>query len=367
MPLSRRELNRALLARQLLLQREKLPVLDAVERLVALQAQLARPPFIALWTRLAAFRREQLAELLKKRKLVRATALRGTIHLMSARDFIATRGVIQESLSSGMKAILRERAQSLDIDELARHGREFFAKTPATFDELRPFLLKKDPKGDERAMAYAVRLHLPLVQVPTDDAWSFPAAAYFTLADVWLGKQISTSAMSPHALVRRYLSAFGPASVSDAQTWTALQSLRDVFEELRPTLTTFRDDRKRELFDLPDAPRPNADTPAPVRFVGDFDNTLLAHADRTRIIADEHRAHVITKNLQVRPTFLVDGFVAGTWKVERKKKLATLVLSPFGKLTKQTRASLEAEGDTLLTFLEADAPAREIRTDQAIA
>src|SRR5262249_55283206 len=147
----------------------------------------------------------------------------------------------------------------------------------------------KFPDSDERAMAYAIRTHVPLVQVPTDAPWAFPAAADFALADRWLSKKVSTAGTGPETLVLRYLAAFGPATPADAQAWSGLRGLREVFETLRPSLVTFRDARKRELFDLPDAPRPDADAEAPVRFVPDFDNLVLSHDDRSRIIADAHR------------------------------------------------------------------------------
>jgi hypothetical protein len=162
-------------------------------------------------------------------------------------------------------------------------------------------------------------------------------------------------------LVQRYLAAFGPASVQDAQAWSGLPRLKDVFEALRPELVTFRDERKRELFDLPDAPRPGSDVPAPIRFLPDFDNLVLAHDDRTRFIAPEHRSRIVTKNLLVRATFLVNGRVAGLWRVERRKATAILVLEPFAPLAKKTLAALEAEGDALLKFVEEDAAAREVR------
>ena len=152
-----------------------------------------------------------------------------------------------------------------------------------------------------------------------------------------------------------------PATPADAQAWSGMGGLRDTFEALRPSLVTFRDARKRELFDLPDAARPDEDTPAPVRFVPDFDNLVLAHDDRTRIIADEHRPRVTLKNLQVRATFLVDGVVAGTWKSERKRKAAVLVIEPFGAVAKRARTALEAEGERLIAFLEEDAADRAIR------
>jgi hypothetical protein len=361
--LTTRQLSRATLARQMLLSRESTTATTAVERLAGLQAQLARPPFVGLWTRIEGFQRKDLLAALQRREIIRATAMRGTLHLMSAADYMALRGPLHPMLIRGMQAILRERAQDLDLDALQTEARKFFGGKPATFNDLRNHLKAKNTQADERAMGYAIRMHLPLVQVPTDDPWGFPAASDFALADDWIGKKVSTEEAPAHALVRRYLGAFGPAAPRDAQVWSGLQSLRAAFEELRPELVTFRDERKRELFDLPEAPRPDEDTPAPVRFLPEFDNLVLAHDDRTRVIADEHRPKVTLKNLQVRATFLVDGLVAGTWKVERKKKVATLVLEPFGKLVKKTLVELEREGEALLRFVEEDALETAVRVD----
>lgn len=364
--LTTRQLNRALLARQMLLAREKATALEAVERLVGLQAQLARPPFGGLWTRLEGFRREDLLDLLRGRQVVRVTAMRGTLHLMTAADYVDLRCALQPGLSRGMQAILRDRTATFDLGAIQSAARAFFGGSPETFDAFRIHLKEKYPEGDERAMAYAVRTHLPLVQVPTEAAWGFPAAAAFALADEWLGKEIPGGEAPAHTLVRplvrRYLAAFGPATPGDAQAWSGLSGLRPVFEELRSTLVTFRDERKRELFDLPEAPRPEEDTPAPVRFLPEFDNLVLGHDDRTRVMADEHRPRVVSKNLQVSATFLVDGFVAGTWKVERKKKTAALILEPFAPLAKKTLAALEREGEGMLGFVEEDAAVREVRT-----
>lgn len=359
--LTTRQLNRALLARQMLLAREKATASEAVERLVGLQAQLARPPFGGLWTRLEGFRREDLLAPLHERRIVRVTAMRGTLHLMTAADYVELRGALQPGLSRGMQSILRDRATTFDLEAIGAEARAFFGRSPETFDALRIYLKEQHPEGDERAMAYAVRTHLPLVQVPTEAAWGFPPAAAFALADEWLGREIPGGDAPAHALVRRYLAAFGPATPGDAQAWSGLSGLRPVFEELRPSLATFRDERKRELFDLPEAPRPEEDTPAPVRFIPEFDNLVLGHDDRTRVMADEHRPRVVSKNLQVSATFLVDGFVAGTWKVERKKKTAALLLDPFAPLARKTLAALEKEGDALLRFVEEDAAAREVR------
>jgi hypothetical protein len=355
------QLNRALLARQMLLSREAVSVPDVIARLVGLQAQLARPPFVGLWTRIQGFRRSDLLATLHDRQVVRVTAMRGTLHLMTSADYVSLRGALQAGLTKGAQAILRNRQQSFDPAALETEARAFFGGKPATFDALRNHLKAKDPAADERAMAYTMRMHLPLVQVPTDSQWGFPAASDFALAEDWLGMKVSVEPVPAHDLVRRYLAAFGPATPGDAQAWSGLSGLRPVFEELRPELVTFRDERKRELFDLPDAPRPSEDEPTPVRFLPEFDNLVLSHDDRTRIMADEHRPKVTLKNLQVRATFLVDGFVAGTWKVERKKKVAALIVEPFAKLTRAAVRALEEEGDALLRFAEEDAEAREMR------
>ena len=359
-----RELNRATLARQMLLARESMTAPKAVGRLVAMQAQLARPPFVGLWTRLEKFTRDQLIRAVVKKDVVRATSLRGTIHLMTAADFVAFRGAIQPALTKGLQAILRERLDGFELDRVMALARAFFGKAPATFDAFRVHLKKAFPKGDERAMAYAVRLHLPLVQVPCDATWGYDAAADFALADEWLSKPVPVTDTAATTLVKRYLAAYGPATIADAQTWSGLAGLKETFEAMRPSLVTLKDDRKREHFDLPDAPRPGDDAVAPVRFLPEFDTLMLAHADRSRFIADAHRPHLTSKNLQVAAVFLVDGMAAGTWKVERKRKTATLVLQSFGPLTKKAVAALEAEGDALLSFVEEDAPERAVRHEK---
>ena len=344
----------------MLLERSAVPVEAAVARLAGMQAQIPRPPYIGLWTRLAGFEREELSTALRERRVVRATAWRGTLHLLTADDLLAFRGALQPMLSRGMQSILRHRAESFDMEKLLTAARAFFGRKPATFDAARTHLAARFPVADERALGYAVRTHLPLVQVPDDSPWGFPAAADFALADDWLGKKLPTGDQGLPALARRYLAAFGPASVTDAQNWSGLGSLRATFEELRGELATFRDARGRELFDLPDAPRPDEETAVPVRFLPEYDNLVLGHDDRSRVVADEHRSRLITRNLQVPATFLVDGFVAGTWRVERKKKAATLTLTPFGKLLKKDLRALEKEGDALLRFVEAAATTREI-------
>jgi hypothetical protein len=358
--LTLRQLGRATLARQLLLERAAITPEKAMERLVALQAQLARPPYLALWARLAGFTREALTAAIATRRLVRATLLRGTLHLLAAADYAALRPLFQPMLDAGIAGILKERAAALDVPGLVADTRAFLAGAPRTFEDIRDHLVGLRPGSDERAMGYAVRLSLPLVQVPEDGcAWGFPGTSAFAVADSWLGAPIGGGADAA-ALVLRYLAAFGPATAADAQRWSGLADLRPAFEALRPKLRTFRDERGRELFDLPGAPRPDPDTAAPVRFLPDFDNLVLGHDDRRRVIDDDHRKAIATANLQVKPTFLVDGRVAGTWKITRTAKAATLTLAPFAAITKAVRRDLEAEGDALLGFVEPDVAKRAV-------
>jgi hypothetical protein len=358
--LTTRALNRATLARQMLLRREKTTALRAVERLAGLQAQLARPPFLGLWSRLQGFRPEHLMRPVNERKIVRATLMRGTLHLVSTKDYQALRPVLQPMLSAGMQAVLGERARGLDLDRLNDAARACLDARPCTFEELRSVLRETWPKADERAMGYAVRTHLPLVQVPTDTRWGWPGAAAFAVAESWIGARVRDKG-DPRDLVLRYLAAFGPATVRDAETWSYLKGLAPAFEALRPKLRVLRDERGRELFDLAKAPRPPEKTPAPVRFLPDYDNLLLSHADRRRVIADEHRPRIATANLRLPPTFLVDGFVGGTWKIERARATASLVLEAFESVPRRTRAELVEEGEALVRFVEPDARKLEVR------
>jgi hypothetical protein len=345
--LSLRALSRATLARQLLLERADIGVPEAVARLAGMQAQLARPPYIGLWSRIAGFEREDLTRAAEGREVVRGTAMRGTLHLLAKKDYLAFRPTLEEMLAKGAEATLKDRGK-IDPAPLVAEARAFFDERPRTFEELRKHLIALHPKLDERAMGYIVRMHLALVQVPEEGAaWGWPAGARFAAAETWLGKKMPAKA-KPEALALSYYAAFGPATAADFQTWSGVGNAKQIVEALRPKLRTFRDPRGRELFDLPDAPRPPEDTPAPVRFLPDFDNILLAHADRTRIVADEHRRLIGTKNLRILPTFLVDGFVAGTWDIEKKKGVT---LQPFGKLTKEAKRELEEEGERLARFV----------------
>ena len=354
------ELNRATLARQMLLAREKTTALAAVERLGGLQAQLAKPPFIGLWSRVEGFRAADLVRLAAQRRVVRVTAMRATLHLMTAKDYLALRPALAPMLGAAMEGVLRERAKGFDLARVTASARRCLDARPMTFEDLRAALAREWPDADARAMGYAVRTALPLVQVPDGTDWGWPGAACFAVAETWLGKPIPPGGKA-EPLVLRYLGAFGPASVQDAQAWSGLRSLRDAFEALRPKLRVFHDEKGRELFDLPTAPRPPASTPAPVRFLPDYDNLMLGHADRRRVVADEHRPKLATKNLRILASYLVDGVIRGTWRVERGRKAAALVLEPFEDVSRKARAALDAEGAALLRFAEPGAETFEVR------
>jgi len=348
--LTLRELNRATLARQMLLDRQAIPVLDAVERLAGLQAQVTSPPYVGLWTRLRDFRREDLTRLMEERQVVRATLMRATLHLMTAEDYLLLRPALQPALTRSMNSIAGKRLDGLDVDRLVGAAREYFEREPHPFADLRPLLSELEPDRDPSALAYAVRTSLPLVQVPSGGVWGYSGKAPFTTAERWLGRALSGSE-DPRRLVLKYLAAFGPATVRDVQTWSGRMQLKQPVEELRAELRTFRDERGNELLDLPDAALPPEDTPAPPRFVPDYDNLVLSHADRGRVISDEHRKKVFLSAARVRATFLIDGFVRGAWKVEKTRKTATLVIEPFEPISREDRAALSDEGERLVRFL----------------
>jgi hypothetical protein len=349
--LSARDLNRATLARQMLLAREKVGPLKAIESVAGLQAQVPRAPFISLWSRIAGFGREDLARLIHTRRAIRASTMRATIHLMSRKDFVAYRHLFQPVLEQTTRTSLQRRMAGIDVEARSAEGRRFLDEEPRSFDAYKKALRAAEPDVDHEAVARVIQGFLRLVRVPDDSRWAFKANAAFAPAETWLGEPLGDDATLA-GLMLRYLAAFGPATVADAQTWSGLKTLRPIFEELRPKLSVFRDASGRELFDLKRAPRPPAGTPAPVRFLPDYDNLLLSHADRTRVITDDHYGRVKTPNMIGFPTFLVDGFVAGTWRIERAGQIATLALRAFDRLDKAVKDELEDEGRALVAFVE---------------
>ncbi|RAV15636.1 winged helix DNA-binding domain-containing protein [Paenibacillus contaminans] len=358
--LGKRELNRALLARQLLLRRSSLSALEAIGHLAGMQAQVPNPPYFGLWTRLKDFRQEDLSQLYMEHKVVRIALMRSTIHLVTSDDCLFLRPLIQPVLERGFKGPYGRKLAGADIDAVADAGRALVEERPRTFHELGKLLHEAWPESGADALSAAVRTYVPLVQVPPRGLWGESGAAAHTSAEAWLGRPLTSDA-SAEELVCRYLAAFGPATVKDIQVWSGLTKLRETVDRLRPRLLTFRDERGNELFDLPDAPRPDPNTPAPPRFLGEFDNMLLSYDDRSRIIADEYRPLVFTENGIIRAAILVDGFVRGIWKIERSKSEAVLVIESFAPLTALQTAELAEEGAKLLDFAAPDAGSRDVR------
>jgi hypothetical protein len=359
--LSRRALNRTLLARQLLLARSALPATDAIERLVGMQAQEPLDPYIGLWTRLDGFRADDLARLISERRAVRMGLMRGTVHLVTARDALAMRPVLQQvyerifTSARGDVGVptFTSRLAGVDIKVLLAAARKLVDESPRSAAELRPLLKKRWPRRDPDALAAAAHFLLPLVQVPPRGVWGASGQARHTTLDAWLGKPLARDT-SPDALVQRYLRAFGPATVADARNWSRLTGLREVFERLRPRLRTFRDETGRELFDVPDGVFADPETPAPPRFLPQYDNVFLGHEDRSRIVNDDFR-----RTPWIEGTFgtvLVDGFIAALWKIQRKGGTATLLIEPVTPLGRRDIDAVAAEGERLLTFTDPEAP-----------
>jgi hypothetical protein len=339
--LTERELNRALLARQLLLERAKLPLPRAVERVGGLQTQYAPSAYVGLWSRLAGFERDALTRALERRSVVQATLMRVTIHIVSARDYpLLAEGVRRERRDSWLKAH-GGRADARKIAGAVRRARSFLAEGPRPRSEL------VDRLGADNVTWNGVGLWLDLVRVPPSGTWEQRRADLYAAADDWLGPSAATAEQGREQLVRRYLGGFGPGSLKDLASWAGLPPsvLAPVVERLR--LRRFRDERGGELLDLPRAPLPDPETPAPVRFLPTWDATLLVHARRTQILPERYRARVFnTRTPHSLATFLVDGQVAGTWRYERGR----VRLAPFERLPRETRRELGEEAERLVAF-----------------
>lgn len=332
-----RALNRATLDRQLLLRRSGLSAKAAVGHLLGLQAQNVKPPYHALAARLDGFTPEALSRLMADREVVRIVTMRSTIHTHTAEDCLTLRPLVQPARDRELTNF-RKGLDGVDLDRLAVLARELVEAEPRTMKQLREALLAEWPDADPLSLAIAARCKLPLVQVTPRGLWGSSGQVALTTAEHWLGRP-AEPVPAPDATVLRYLAAFGPASVKDMQTWAGLTRLREAFERLRPQLLTFRDENGVELFDLPDAPRPAEDTPAPPRLLPEFDNLLLSHADRTRVVPKEYWGRSWQGN-QAYCTLLVDGFLAGVWRLTAD----ALVVEPFGRLTRAQREDVTAEG-----------------------
>jgi hypothetical protein len=358
--LGRRARNRALLERQLLLRRVRRPAAEMVEHLVGMQAQEPRDPYVGLWTRLEDFDPHELGRLLADRQAVRSPLMRATIHLVSARDCLTLapllRPVLERNLWTGSP--FGRRLKGVDVDAVLAAGRALLDERPRTTAQLRTQLGERWPGDDAASLAYAVHHLVPVVQVPPRGVWGQKGLATWAATETWLGRPLDP-APAIDRVVLRYLAAFGPAGVMDVQTWSGLTRLREVTDRLRPRLRSFRSEAGKELLDLPDAPRPDPDTPAPVRFLPQFDNVALSHADRSHIAADA-ATRWPTDDLHWSP-LLVDGFVNGAWRLGRDGKTATLTVRPLSRLSGRDRAEVADEAERLLGFLAADADRRDVQ------
>lgn len=329
--LTRRELNRALLARQLLLRHEPMPVLRALERVAGLQAQWEPSPPIGLWSRVGGFRREELDRALARRTAVRATVMRATIHLVSTRDYLRFYPALRPMLQRKWRQHRSGTGELADLEELAARVVAAAAE-PRPLAELRSLV---EPDDELHTRWFRVRHHAPLLRVGSE----------YVAAEAWLGRSFASAGDVVRHLVRRYFAAFGPATTADMAVWSGLQvaELRDVIHRLQ--LRRFRDEGGRLLLDVPGAPLPPADTPAPPRMLPRFDNLILSHTDRTRVISDEHRKIVIRAG-EVDPVFLVDGFAAGRWRQKGKR----IELEPFAPMQRADLDAVRAEADALLAW-----------------
>ncbi|HYQ63582.1 winged helix DNA-binding domain-containing protein [Actinophytocola sp.] len=361
--LSPRTINRATLARQHLLARTEQTAVDMAEHLVGLQAQAPFPPYTGLWTRLAGFQPEELAAALVDRQVVRIALMRGTVHLVSAADACFLRPLVQPLYDRDLRTNIQHARHltGLDLAKVADATRLVLAERPHNTRELGATLAEHWPDRDAAALTHAARGLLPLVQVPPRAVWGRSGQTAYQTAEHWLGRELDRSP-DPKRMITRYLNAFGPASVADIQTWAGLTRLREIVETL--DLRTFHTADGRELYDLPDAVLPDEDTPAPARFIPEFDNVLLSYADRTRIIAEDHRKRLFgVKNGVFPGTFLVDGFVRGSWRVAKERKSAVLTITPWARTTRKDLTALTREGLRLLDFLAPAAETKDVRID----
>jgi hypothetical protein len=334
--LTQRELNRALLARQMLLERVSLPLPRAVERMGGIQAQYAPSAYIGLWSRVEGFERDDLTRALARRTLIQGTMLRGTIHVVSRRDYWPWREAVRESENAWFRRV-HPHVTGRDRAQANRKLREALGDGPRHRDELIALV------GKDGWLAADVEL----VRVPPSGTWENRRAHLFALAEDWVGPNDSEPELARELVVRRYLGAFGPAPVADIANWSRLDRKHVQHALERIGARTFRDERDKELHDLPRAPLPDANTPAPPRFIGTWDAMLLVHARRTGVLPEDYRPRIFhTKAPQSFHTFLVDGAVAGTWRYENGR----IELEPFRRLTRDERRALEEEKERLAAF-----------------
>ncbi|NEC04102.1 winged helix DNA-binding domain-containing protein [Streptomyces sp. SID7909] len=347
--LTPRALGRATLDRQLLLRRTAVSAKEAVTHLVGLQAQNTKPPYYQLLARLQGFRPADLSLLMEAREVVRIVSLRSTIHTHTAEDALTLRPLMQPAVDRELN-MFRKRLPGVDPDRLRELSRAYVEEAPRSPKEIRERLLTEWPDADPQALGLAARCLLPLVQVTPRGLWGVSGGVALTTVERWLG-HAAEAAPDIERAVLRYLGAFGPASVRDMQSWAGLTRLTEVFERLRPRLVTFRDEHGTELFDLPDAPRPAEDTPAPPRFLPEFDNVLLGHADRTRVIPAALKGLNGVGN-QTYGSVLVDGFFAAVWRLDTARDApAVVTVQEVRPLTSAECEAVEGEARDLMAAM----------------
>lgn len=337
--LTQRELNRALLERQFLLARKRMSLPKTLERIGGIQAQYAPSMYIGLWSRLEGFEREALTRALERRTVVQGTLLRVTIHLVSAGDYWPMSAGIRDARRKAWLDARRASVGETDVTAAAATVRKRLKAGAQGRMELM--------EGMDNTLFNGANVWLDMVRVPPAGTWERRRADLYALAEDWLGASDASAAEGRRLLIRRYLQGFGPAAPKEIADWAGLkvQPVNEALEQLE--LRHFRDEKGGLLVDLPRAPLPSADTPAPARFLPTWDATLLVHARRTQVLPEQHRAKVFnTKTPQSVPTFTVDGRVAGTWRYDKNE----VTLSPFGRLSKDARAEVEAEAEGLASL-----------------
>jgi hypothetical protein len=353
--LSHRTLNRTLLARQLLLERTSMPVVEAVEHLGGLQAQAPVPPYLALWSRLAQFEFDALSKLIIDRSLVRMTLWRGTLHLISADDVHLMRTALQPELNKWARNVMPPATRvEIDLDKLARITREYVDTEPRTVAEIGAHLEEHFPEATARELSTQAQMLVPMVQVPPRGIWGVGGIPQNIAMASWLGRDLPAEAAVPE-LIKRYLRVFGPATLADMQAWSRLTGLKAHAAGLE--LVRYENEDGKLLLDVPDGVIVPEDTAAPARLLPSFDNVLLGHADRARIMTEEARSRWgAVRNGVFPPTFLVDGFVHGTWNVVETKSTATVTIEPYFKTSKNDLAGVVREAEAVLKVM---APGKE--------
>jgi Winged helix DNA-binding domain len=356
--LTTRQLNRATLARQMLLERSARTIPEATAFLLGLQGQISEGPYQGLWSRLQNFRHEEMTALIVDKSLARATTMRATLHLHTAEDLLNIRTLVQPVISRMWQGQFVKRLQGLDTAAVLRAARRASDKGPKTSGDIGKVLKAKYPDRDKLALAVTVQVHETMVQVPPTRIWGSGHAPLLVRVENWLGEPLRHD-LTRTQLVLRYLAAYGPASVADMQSWSGLTKLDADFEQVRDQLLTFRDDTGRELFDLPDAPRPEADTPAPVRFLPFYDNIYLGFADRRRML-DPAIADRINMTREFKAAVLVDGLTCAGWTLSVTRGVARLEVETYRSMSKREQKAIEREGLAFLSFMAEDAKSQEV-------